>query len=154
MLLSNAKTWKEFHTYVSRLCAAISDNFENYNSFKTSLRLFSPLLTDLDNFLGLARILKKCWNFIKMSWDFNFTVTSWFLGNFCIKPYFNTQCPPPSPPGKNRSKPFSIWNPEIFRFLTALRLGTLVKQWGAKYLRIEFQGENSQKISYDISSVQ
>ena len=36
---------------------------------------------------------------------------------------------------------------------TALRLGTPVKQWGAKYLRIEFQGENSQKISYDIASV-
>ena len=27
--------------------------------------------------------------------DFNFTVTSWFLGNFHIKPYFNTQWPPP-----------------------------------------------------------
>ena len=30
-----------------------------------------------------------------MSSDFNFTVTSWFLGNVCVKPYFNTQCLPP-----------------------------------------------------------
>ena len=35
-----------------------------------------------------------------MSSDFNFTVTSWFLGNVRVKPYFNTQwggdrfCPP------------------------------------------------------------
>ena len=28
-----------------------------------------------------------------MSSDFNFTVTSWFLGNIRVKPYFNTQCP-------------------------------------------------------------
>ena len=31
-----------------------------------------------------------------MSSDFNFTVTSWFVWNFCKKPYFNTQgegCP-------------------------------------------------------------
>ena len=27
-----------------------------------------------------------------MSSDFNFTVTSWFLENIPIKPYFNTQC--------------------------------------------------------------
>ena len=26
-----------------------------------------------------------------MSSDFNFTVTSWFLGNVRVKPYFNTQ---------------------------------------------------------------
>ena len=26
-----------------------------------------------------------------MSSDFNFTITSWFLGNVCKKPYFNTQ---------------------------------------------------------------
>ena len=29
-----------------------------------------------------------------MSSDFNFTVTTWFLGNVGVKPYFNTQCPP------------------------------------------------------------
>ena len=28
-----------------------------------------------------------------MSSDFNFTVTSWFLGNVLVKPYFNAQCP-------------------------------------------------------------
>ena len=28
-----------------------------------------------------------------MSSDFNFTVTSWFLWNFLVKPYFNAQCP-------------------------------------------------------------
>ena len=27
--------------------------------------------------------------------DFNFNVTSWFLGNVHVKPYLNTQCPPP-----------------------------------------------------------
>ena len=27
----------------------------------------------------------------KMTSNFNFTVTSWFLGNICVKPYFNTQ---------------------------------------------------------------
>ena len=30
-----------------------------------------------------------------MSSDFNFTVTSGFLGNVLVKPYFNTQCPSP-----------------------------------------------------------
>ena len=30
---------------------------------------------------------------VKMSSDFNFTVTFWFLGNLHVKPYFNTQCP-------------------------------------------------------------
>ena len=40
-----------------------------------------------------ARTLKKYWNFLKMSSDINFTVTSWFLGNVFEKPYFNTQCP-------------------------------------------------------------
>ena len=29
-----------------------------------------------------------------MSSDINFTVTSRFLGNVSVKPYFNTQCPP------------------------------------------------------------
>ena len=29
-----------------------------------------------------------------MSSGFNFTVTSWFLGNVRVNPYFNTQCPP------------------------------------------------------------
>ena len=33
-----------------------------------------------------------------MSSDFNFTVTSWFLGNVRVKPYFNTQCPRPVRP--------------------------------------------------------
>ena len=37
--------------------------------------------------LGLARTLKKYHYFIKMSSDFNFTGTSWFLGNVQIKPY-------------------------------------------------------------------
>ena len=32
-----------------------------------------------------------------MSSDFNFTVTSSFLGNVRTKPYFNTQCPAPLP---------------------------------------------------------
>ena len=32
-----------------------------------------------------------------MSSDYNFTVTSCFLGNVRVKPYFNTQCPPPPP---------------------------------------------------------
>ena len=30
-----------------------------------------------------------------MSSDFNFTVTSWFIENVHIKPYFNTRYPPP-----------------------------------------------------------
>ena len=30
--------------------------------------------------------------------DFNFTVTSWFLENVRLKPYFNTQCPLPLTP--------------------------------------------------------
>ena len=39
-----------------------------------------------------ARTLKKYKNFVKMSSDFHFTVKSWFLGNVCVKTYFNTQC--------------------------------------------------------------
>ena len=39
---------------------------------------------------GSARTLNKYWNLIKMSSDFNFTVTSWFLGNVHVKAYFNT----------------------------------------------------------------
>ena len=31
-----------------------------------------------------------------MSPDFDFTVTSWFLGNVNVKPYFKTQCPSPT----------------------------------------------------------
>ena len=42
-----------------------------------------------------ARILKKYKKFINMSSDFDFTVTSWFLGNVHEKPYFMTQCPAP-----------------------------------------------------------
>ena len=38
-----------------------------------------------------------------MSSDFNFTVTSCFLGNVGVKLYFNTQCPPP--PKKNQPHP-------------------------------------------------
>ena len=45
--------------------------------------------------MGLARTLKKYQSFIKMSSDFNFTVTSWFLGNVHIKSYLNKQCLPP-----------------------------------------------------------
>ena len=41
--------------------------------------------------LGLAKTLKKCKNFVRMSSDFNFTVVSRFLGNVCVKPCFNTQ---------------------------------------------------------------
>ena len=47
------------------------------------------------DWLGVSKDTKKYLNFIKMSSDFDFTVTSWFLGNICIKPHFNTQCPHP-----------------------------------------------------------
>ena len=45
--------------YILELCAAISDDFENYHFLKASLRLFSPLLTAFDIFsetrhLGLS----------------------------------------------------------------------------------------------------
>ena len=79
-----------------------------------------------------------------MSSVFNFTVASWFLGNVRVKP-ISTHSAPPHDSG--------IWSPRFSDLPTALRLGTPVKQWGAKYLRIEFQGENSRKISYDIASV-
>ena len=45
------------------------------------------------DWLEVTRTLKKSKNVIKMSSDFNLTVTSWFLGNVRLKPYFNTQCP-------------------------------------------------------------
>ena len=51
--------------------------------------------------LGLKRTLKKGYpkeilKSFKMSSDFNFPVTSWFLGKVHVKPCFNTQCPPSS----------------------------------------------------------
>ena len=52
-----------------------------------------------------------------MSSDFNFTVTSWFLGNVHVKPYFNTKWLPPSkvdfcapPPNKSARKMTSFRN--------------------------------------------
>ena len=41
------------------------------------------------DWLGVGKDIKK------MSSDFNVSVTSWFLEYVHLKPYFNTQCPPP-----------------------------------------------------------
>ena len=48
-------------------------------------------------YILMARTLKNYKNFIKVTSDFDFTVTSWFLGNVRLKPYFNTQCSPIPP---------------------------------------------------------
>ena len=49
-----------------------------------------------------------------MSSDINFDVASWFLGNFLVKPYFNTQCPPCTHPLTSRHQCGGAhWNREI-----------------------------------------
>ena len=45
---------------------------------------------------------------MKKSSDFNFTVTSRFLENVLVKPYFNSQCPIPTVPTVLREATFPI----------------------------------------------
>ena len=49
----------------------------------------------------------------KVSSDIYFTVTSWFLENVLVKPYFNTKCPPPFLPTVSQPNPENttkLWN--------------------------------------------
>ena len=49
---------------------------------------------------------------MKMSSDFNFTVTSWFQRNVRVKPYFKTQCPLPNL--SNLGRIINLFNQKLF----------------------------------------
>jgi hypothetical protein len=45
------------------------------------------------DWLGVAKDIEEILKLKKKRSDFNFTVTSWFLGNVRVIPYLNRQCP-------------------------------------------------------------
>jgi len=68
----------------------------NIAKFAAIFVWFFWLCSNVQTVLGSARTLKERYCFIKMNLDFNFTVSSWFLGNVHVKPYFNTHFPAPA----------------------------------------------------------